>query len=208
MRNNKGLGRFETIIVILLLLIVFAFLFKVLIDSLGGEDFNAMRSDAAAFGKAVSTNANFYHDSAKVSLGEAIGEKTIAKIKSPVSKGYCDEAESEVVQEEGNYLVTLRCGNYLIEKVSLTALEDAKIYEVGEWQEKAFEGAEKQTLYNCEDNGQEAFPEYTKEIYYVYKVNDTYGSSHFDALGTNSTCKLLKKDMYRTKKEVEEKTKK
>ena len=204
MRNNKGLGRFETIVIILLLLLVFAFLFKVLLDSLGGEDFNAMRSDAAAFGQAVSTNANFYHDSAKVSLGEAIGEKTIAQIKNPVGKGYCDEAESEVVQEEGKYLITLRCGDYLIEKETLTTVENAKVYKVGEWQEKAFKGADKKTLYNCLDGDKEAFPEYYEELYFVYKVNDTYGSTHFDANGVNSTCKILTKEVYRTKTEVEE----
>ena len=76
MRNNKGLGRFETIIVILLLLVIFAFLFKVLLDGVGGKDFNAMRSDAANFGKAVNTNADFFHNSGMVSLGEAIVVET------------------------------------------------------------------------------------------------------------------------------------
>ena len=87
MRNNKGLGRFETIIVILLLLVIFAFLFKVLLDGVGGKDFNAMRSDAANFGKAVNTNADFFLNSGMLSLGEAIGEKTIHQIKSPERKG-------------------------------------------------------------------------------------------------------------------------
>ncbi len=72
MRNNKGLGRFETIIVILLLLVIFAFLFKVILDGAGQKNFTAMREDAVNFGKAVSVNANFFHDSGKVILGEAI----------------------------------------------------------------------------------------------------------------------------------------
>ena len=122
MRNNKGLGRFETIIVILLLLIIFAFLFKVILDGASGKDFDAMRKDAISFGKAVTTNADFFHNPDKVSLGEAVGEKTLKEIKSPVSKGTCDENESKVVMQDGKYLVTLRCGNYIIKDETLTTL--------------------------------------------------------------------------------------
>lgn len=204
MRNNKGLGRFETIIVILLLLVIFAFLFKVLLDGVGGKDFNAMRSDAANFGKAVTTNADFYHNSGIVSLGEAIGEKTIKEIKSPVGKGNCDESESQVVLEDGKYLVTLRCGDYLIEKATLTAVDKAKIYKVGKWSEDKSAGSDHTTLYNCEDNGKEIYPDYYEEQYFIYRVNQDNSTGFFTGKDANKVCKVLTKEVYREKEEVKE----
>ena len=205
MKNNKGLGRFETIVITLVLLVIFAFLFKVLLDSVSGKDFSAMRSNAASFGKAVNTNADFFHNSGKVSLGEAIGEKTINKIKNPVGKGYCDESESKVVlNEDGKYLVTLRCGEYLIDSEPLTTIESAKIYEIGECQDKEFEGADKITLYNCDNSGSNLYPDYYDELYFIYKINQDNGTNYFNADSVEATCKVLKKDCYRTKKVMEE----
>lgn len=203
MRNNKGLGRFETIIVILLLLVIFAFLFKVVLDGVSGKDFNAMRTDAANFGKAVNTNADFFHNSGKVSLGEAIGENTIKKIKSPVGKGYCDESESQAVLEEGKYLVTLRCGDYVIEKEALPTMDKAPVYQVGEWKEEKIEGAEEATIYNCEKDGKEVYPEYYHELYFVYKINKDNGTNYYSATDVEKTCKVLKKTVYRDKELVE-----
>ncbi|MBR2678208.1 MAG: hypothetical protein IKE63_02205 [Bacilli bacterium] len=205
MKNNKGLGRFETIIIVLLLLVVFAFLFKVLLDSVSGEDFTAMREDAISFGKTVNTNANFYHDSSIISLGEAIGEKTIKKIKNPVGSGYCDETESKAVMDGDKYLITLRCGDYLIEKEPITKIDKAKIYKVSEWQEKEIEGAEKTTLYNCKDNDKEVYPEYYDEAYFVYKINQDYQEEHYAASDVSTSCTVLTKDVYRTKEEYKEK---
>ncbi len=204
MRNNKGLGRFETIIVILLLLVIFAFLFKVLLDGVGGKDFNAMRSNAANFGKTVNTNANFFHNSSMVSLGEAIGEKTIKQIKSPVGKGYCDESESEVVLEDGKYLVTLRCGDYLIEKEALTSIDKAKIYKVGKWSEDKSAGSDHTTLYNCENSGKEVYPDYYEEQYFIYRVNQDNGTGYFSVKEAENSCTVLSKEVYRTKEEVKE----
>lgn len=204
MRNNRGLGRFETIVIVLVLLVIFAFLFKVILDGASRKDFDTMRSDAASFGKAVTTNADFYHNSGAVSLGEAVGEKTIAKIKNPVGKGYCDESESRVMLNEGKYYITLRCGDYLIEHTDLTAVDKAKVYEVSAWQEKEMTGADKTTLYNCENGGKELYPEYYDEQYFVYKINQDNGTNYFAASSVEKTCKVLSKEMYRTKKEVEE----
>ncbi len=204
MRNNKGLGRFETIIVILLLLVIFAFLFKVILDGAGQKNFTAMREDAVNFGKAVSVNANFFHDSGKVSLGEAIAEKTIKQIKNPVGKGYCDETESKVTHDGEKYLVTLRCGDYLIESTALTSLDNAPVYEVGSWKEEKTEGADSTTLYNCEDAGKEVYPEYYDELYFVYKINQDYGANIYGASGANQVCKLLQKEVYRDKKKIDE----
>lgn len=203
MRNNKGLGRFETIIIILVLLIVFAFLYKVLIDSASGTNFNAMREDAISFGKTVSTNADFYHNSDQVSLGEAIGEGTIKEIKSPVSKGTCNESESKVVLHEGKYMVTLRCGDYIIQEEALNNLDKANVYEIKEVEAETA-NAEKVTLYNCEVSGKELFPEYYDELYFIYKVNKNNGSNHYNIASVDKTCKVIKKEVYREKVKVEE----
>lgn len=205
MKNNRGLGRFETIVVILLVLIIFTVLFKVFVDGAGKKDFKAMRQDAASFGKTVSTNANFYHNSDMVSLGEAIGEKTIEQIKNPVGKGYCDEGESKVVLENDKYLITLRCGEYLIEKAPLNAVDTAPIYEVSDWKDEKTEGADTAEVYNCEVNGKEVYNDYYDELYFVYKVNQDNATSYYNANSVNSTCQVLKKEVYREKKLLEEK---
>ena len=204
MRNNKGLGRFETIVVILLVLIVFTFLFKVFLDGSSGKHFDTMRSDALSFGKTVSTNANFYHTSDMVTLAEAIDEKTIGKIKNPVGSGFCDEKESKVFINNGKYLVTLRCGDYLIDSEGLNNMENAPIYEIGEWKEKEFESADKLTLYNCEEAGKEVFSEYYPELYFVYQINKKYSTDYYNVSSVESTCKVLSKEFYREKKEIEE----
>lgn len=204
MKNNKGFGRFETVVVILLTLGIFAFLFKVFIDGSGGKNFDTMRSDAANFGKAVTTNADFFHNSGMVSLGEAIGEKTIEEIKSPVGRGKCDVSESEVVLEDGKYLVTLRCGDYLIENETLTTIDKAKIYKVGKWSEDKSAGSDHTTLYNCEDNGKEVYPDYYEEQYFVYRVNQDNETGFFTGKDAEKVCKVLTKEVYRTKEEVKE----
>ena len=200
MKNNKGLGRFETIIVILLLLVIFAFLAKVVLNSVSGKNFTTMRNDAVNFGKAVSANAYFYQNSEKVTLAEAVAEESLSKIKNPVGEGYCDETESKVVIHDGKYLVTLRCGDYLIDNESIPTMDKAPIYEVGKWSEEKIDGADKVTLYNCEKDGKEVYPEYYDALYFIYKVNYDFSVGYMNVDDINQVCKVLKKDVYREKK--------
>lgn len=200
--NNEGKNytKYETVIVILLVLLIFTILFNCLVTGTSAKSFDTMRKDVLSFGKVVNTNANFYHNPDRVSLSEAIAEKTISQIKNPTGGGgYCDETESKAIINNGQYLVTLRCGDYLIENGSLTNIDEEKIYKVGEWQETKIEGAEKKTLFNCTDESdKEIYPEYYDELYFVYKVNQDKGTNYYFASDVTA-CKTVKKEFYRTK---------
>ena len=207
MKNNKGFGKFEVLTVIVLIMALSAFLLYVFLGGTTSKKIDAMKDSAISFSKVVTTNIASFHNTENVYLQEAIDEGLLKDIKSPVGGGNCSGSESLVQLIDGMPYVTLKCGKLLIEKTNFSSKSEVNVYEVSNWTTDKLTGdnVEEKELYNCEDNGKELFSEYNEELFFVYKVNQSYETSHFFADSVGSTCKVLKKTFYRTKKPIEQK---
>ena len=155
MINNKGLGRFETLTIIVVLIGVIAFLLYCTLGAADSRNFPKLRADAAYFNKTVFSNLDSFVNEDFVTLGEAIDQRLIEDFKSPFSRNKCDKGETFVITRERERYVTIKCDDYLIDNVDSNSLDKAPIYKVGEWQEEAIEGENVQSmeLFNCDDNG-------------------------------------------------------
>lgn len=203
MRNN-GFGKFEVLTMIVLFMAIVAYILWYFISGSDGQKFNTMKKNAVSFSKTVSTNINSFHNTENVYLGEAINEGLIPNVKSPFSGKDCSISESKVVMHNDMPAVTLRCDNYLIDSVRFSGnYNDVPIYKVGEWAlEKPSGEFEEKVLFNCMEGNEEKYPEYYEELYFVSRINDDYGRSHYFASTVDSDCKVVSKTFYRTKTQI------
>lgn len=200
MRNN-GMGKFEVLTMIVLLMAIVAYTLWYFISGSDGTKFNTMKKNAVNFSKTVSTNINSFHNTETVYLGEALNEGLLRAVKSPFSGKDCSVSESKVVMDNDLPKVTLKCDNYLIDGVRFSgSYNDVPIYKVTDWSDKKPSGDyEERELYNCLDGGTEKYPEYYEELYFVSRINEDYGRSHYFASTVDTDCKVVKKTFYRTK---------
>jgi len=203
--KNNGMGKFEVFVIIVLCVAVFSYLTYYLLNSSEWQKVITMKKSGESFSKVTSINRNFFHNRKVVYLGEVIEEGYINNIRSPFSKGNCSVSESRIDFNDDNdnndYLVTLKCDNYLIDKATiLTEKSEVNVYKVSAWQEEEIKGdnVEKKTLYNCMDGGKEKYPEYYEEAYFASRINLDYGADHYDK-STVSECPVVEKVFYRTK---------
>ena len=206
MKNNYGFGKYEVLTVIVLLLAVVAFLAYSLLGGVSTQKLQTMRDNANNFSRTVANNMNSFHNTENVYLGEAVDEKILKEIKSPVGGGYCSLSESFVHFDNGMPYVTFKCGNYLIENVNFSGNTNFPVYKVSDWKEKKTnDDDEEKVLYNCKDNGKDIFDEYYEELYFVYLVNQKYDTEYYFAVNASAVCQVEQKTFYRTKEVLESK---
>lgn len=205
MRNNKGFGKFEVLTVIVVMMAIFCFLAYTFLGGVSNRKLDAMKASADTFSNTVATNIASFHNTENVYLQEVLDEKLISKIKNPISGGYCSSTESFVQIIDGTPYVTLKCGNVLIDKTN-TLDDNANIYKVSDWSlKKKNDSDEKRVLYNCTIDSKEVFEEYYDELYFIYEVNKKYDTNYYFADKVEeSTCKVVTKEFYRTKKKLED----
>lgn len=199
MMNEKGFGKFEVLTIIVLLLAIFAYLMYSLLGGASKQKINAMKDSAVTFGKTVAGDTNSFPNPDNIYLDEAIENGLMNKIKSPVSRGYCDGSESKFTMINGSVHVTLKCGDYIINEAPIENKADIKVYKVGNWTTNKPSGnnIQEKILYNCTENGENVFDEYLDEFYFVYKTNDKYSASNYNASDV-SECNAVSKTFYRT----------
>ncbi len=202
MMNEKGFGKFEVLTVIVVLLAIFAYLMYSLLGGASKQKISSMKDSAISFGRTVIHDNNSFVNPNNIYLEEAIENGLMNKIKSPVSSGYCDEAESKFMMINGSIHITLKCGDYVINESPIEDKADMKVYKVGEWStEKPSEGnVQEKVLYNCTENGKEIFENYVDELYLIYKVNKTYSVSNY-SVNEISECNVVSNTFYRTMEE-------
>ena len=130
MMNEKGFGKFEVLTIIVLLLAIFAYLMYSLLGGASKQKINAMKDSAVTFGKTVAGDTNSFPNPDNIYLDEAIENGLMNKIKSPVSRGYCDGSESKFTMINGSVHVTLKCGDYIINEAPIENKADIKVYKV------------------------------------------------------------------------------
>ena len=204
MKNNKGMGKFEVLTMIVLIMAIIAYILWYFINGSSGQKFNTMKKNAVNLSKTVSTNINSFHNTENVYLGEAINEGLIPVIKSPFSGKDCSISESKVVMEKDMPKVTLRCDDYLIDSLDVNEnYDNITIYKVSDWSlNKSNEDDEEKVLYNCLVNGQEDYKEYYEESYFILLINRDYGKNYYSIDEINNSCRVVSNTFYRTKEEI------
>ena len=133
MRNNKGIGKFEVLTMMVIGIVVVALVLWYFIGVAGRERYTTMRKSVFTFKQAVIGNMDEFNNEGVAYLGEAITGGFISAIKSPFSSKYCSPSESKVVMENNRARVTLRCDNYLVDNSDASLdYKDVVIYKVSD----------------------------------------------------------------------------
>lgn len=207
MKNNKGFGKLEIMIVITLLLIVFAGGGVVILRGANKQKISTMKDNALNFSKSVVTNGASFRSTNVVYLEEAIDNDYYPKIKNSMGPGFCDATQSRVNIIDGQSYATLRCGEYLIDKSMFKANVEVPIYKVSDWTDKKIEGdnVEEKILYNCTKDGKELYDTYYEDAYLVYKIYKDYNQEFHIVSNIKGVCEVTSKTFYRTKEEIKQK---
>ena len=207
MKNSKGFGTREILIVVLLMLSISAFLAATLLGGSNEHKILTFKENASTFTKTIVTNQASFFNVDVIYLGEAINEGFMKDIKNTLGSGNCDPNSSKVVFKDGKTYTTFKCGKYMIDNVEIKTLDNLEIYEVSEWTDKKLTGkdVEEITLYNCTEGDKVVFDEYYEEVYLIYKVNDLYNESArtLDGIERKTALKVIEKTFYRTKKKAD-----
>lgn len=208
MKNKRSFKLFEIIVVILLLLFVGSFFLNSILNNQKNVKFISFKKDVNRFYQVVATNLTSFHDNNNVYLQEVIDEEFLKGIKNPFKNGSnCDSSESKVKYIDGNPFVSLRCGDYFIEKYDVKEAKEISIYKVSDWslEKPKKDPFEEKSLFNCVLNDKELFSKYYEEFYLVYLINQKYQKNYYSIGEVESrVCKIVKKDFYRTKEVVKE----
>lgn len=203
MKNNKGFGKFEVLTMIVVLLCIFAFLAYRFLGGTSLKKLDTMKDSATNLAKTVIVNKESFRNPRQVFLGEVLDEQLLKDIKNPVGEGVCSHEDSFVQLEDHNNYVTLKCGEYLLDRVDVKNVKTATIYQVTEWSTtKAGDTDEERVFYNCKENGTKVFEKDYEENYFVYQINKKYGTAYYFAESAGKSCEVVKTTMYRTKTEV------
>lgn len=200
--NNKGIGKFESLTMILVFIVLLAGGFYLILNMSNKTKFEAMNKSSLGFVSAVKGSDNAFLNYRVYYLAQAYDEQLIKPIKSPFSSGSCDEYESKIDYDNVDYYVTLRCGDYLM-KERKASTDKYKIYKVGEWKDtKESKDDEKRVSYKCEKCNVSGYYEEAAFVYLYNKVNST----NFNSLADISKIeKITNKEQYRSLELVMEK---
>lgn len=200
--NNKGIGRFESLTILFVIIVLLAGGLYLILNMSKGTKFEAMNKSSLGFVDAVKGSDTAFMNYRDYYLEQATTEQLIKPIKSPFSNGNCDGYESKVNFENSNYTVTLKCGEYLM-KDRNAAEAHYKIYKVGEWKDsKTNKDDEVRTAYSCESCDMKGEFE---EAAFVAKYNITYSTNYGFIEDIKKVEKITSKEQYRTLELVTEK---
>lgn len=204
--NNKGLGRKETMMALLLILIIMAVVLYKVLGTNDTTQFTNFRRLANTF----INEAGMVRDveigyEEQVFLYDTINLSYSEELKSPFNQNdKCDIYESKIKMVNKSVYVTLKCSDYIIYN-QLTTENEYKIYKVSEWTDEKLTGSNVQeaTFYNYEVNGEEQLPTYYMEKEFLVKYAEKTGYKTNYVSYLRSEHKLLEKTYYRTIEEVE-----
>ena len=199
--RSSGFGRFEVLVILTVMIIVFAIGGYMILGGSNHQKFNTMKENAWSFSNAVATNIASFHYSNVIYLQEAVDEGVFPNIKNPFGGGNCDASQSRINIIDGQAYATLRCGDYLIDQSSFEDRSQVDVFKVSDWSTKKLEGddVEERTLYNCLEDGKEVFDNYSEELFFIYEYNKKYGTDYYFAESLdNSNCEVVSEVYYRT----------
>jgi len=192
--NEKGAVRFEVVTVLLLVIVLLVFFtYKILNSNQSPKKFNVMISNARSFGKsAYSYNMDIQKDKIYLLEMKSIGDLDISDSFNP--KNNCDLYESKVEFEGVDSIITLACGEYLIDSTSLED-KDFKVYKVSEWStNKTNSDDEMMTGYTYGK-----LDRYYNEDDFIEAFNDVTGNDYTTINAIGDAYEITTNVVYRTK---------
>ena len=208
MRNNESFKVSEIFLFVILMILISSFSIYFIVKGQKNAENISFKKDVNRFYHVVSSNLTSFHDNNIVYLQEVIDEEFLKEIKSPFEKNSrCDSTESKVEYIDQNPFVSLRCGEYFIEKYDVKEAKDISIYKVSDWslEKPKKDSFEEKSLYNCVLDDKEIFSKYYEEFYLVYLINQKYHKNYYSIGEVESNvCRIVKKDFYRIKEIVKE----
>lgn len=204
--NNKGFGKKETMICLLLIIVAMV----------GVLYFTTEADDSTKFSKFVRLAKEFGEEAGVVRDSEGAIYETRVYLYDVINLGYddkyespfdhgeeCNVYESKIEMEGRGIYISMLCSEYFIYRASSTENEFT-IYKVSEWTDQKLTGSNVQTttFYNYTVNGEEQFNTYysEKEFIVEYSKKTGFKSSYIGNLRPEHT--LVQKTYYRTMEEV------
>lgn len=204
--NNKGLGRKETMICLLIIIVgMVAVLY-----------FTTEADDSSKFTKFIRLAKEFGEEAGVVRDSEGAIYETRVYLYDVINLGYddrynspfnrnesCNTYESKIEMEERSIYITMRCSEYLIYK-EVSTNDEFTIYKVSEWTDQKLTGSHVQTetFYNYTINGEEQFDTYYTEKEFLVKYNEKENYNTFFTGYMKPEHTLVQKTYYRTIEEV------
>lgn len=204
--NNKGFGKKETMICLLLIIIGMVAVLYFTTEADDSTKFTKFVHLAKEFGEEAGvvrdTEGPAYET--KVYLYDVISLGYNDRYESPFNNGEeCNIYESKIEMEEKNIYISMLCSEYYIYR-SLSTEEEFTIYKVSEWTDQKLTGSNVQTatFYNYTIDGVEQLDKYCNEKEFIvkYAQKSGYRSTYIGNLRPEHT--LVQKTYYRTMEEV------
>ena len=202
--NNKGLGKKEMMIVLLIIFAGLAFgLYKIIGSNSATQMANFRRLATSFIDEAARLRDEEALYENEVYLYDTIELNYIEEMPSPFEQSEsCDLYESKIEIVDRQRYITFKCSNYYIYNQKTT--EDYVVFKVSDWTEEELHGDNVQTatFYNYTVNGTEVLDKYyiEKEFLVQYSMKSAYPTISLQNL--KSEHELVKKTYYRTLEEV------
>ncbi len=200
--NNKGFGKFESLTILLVIILLIAGGLYLLLKMSNKTKFETMSKSSISFVDAVNGSDNAYINYRTYYLAQALDEGLLKGINSPFSKGNCDINESSITYDSPSYFVNLKCGDYFIKERKYDS-PSYKVYKVGEWKDTRNDSSdETRVVYSCKDCNLDG---YYEEALFVYLYNKNNSSSYLYLDNVKKATDVISKTQYRSSKLVFEK---
>ena len=196
--NNKGVGGYEFLTVVLVCLILTSILLYIVIGLCDKEKFQVFRYNA----KTIGINAIQYDGTRNfntVYLYEMINDGLVTEMKNSFSGDeLCDIFDSKVEFTDSGKKVTLRCGNYLIYKQDITS-QNYNIYKITDWTSKKLTGdnVDVNKVYNAVLDDDEMLDDYYEMDLFIKLMMNKYGSQYYSIEAIKEDFNVIEKTVYR-----------
>ncbi len=202
-KGNRGFSAIQFFFVVIIAGIVVIVITKIVFDADLRRRWGVMAYDATLFGY----NAVNIQDEERdhMYLQEFVDQELFSEIKNPFieSDEYCHPYHSFVTYEGDKKYVTLECGNYLVDRLSIVQ-EHVMIYELSEWtttslKETKNNQVEAKTLYYIPENNDIYLREPQTSEVFLLIFNKMYQTSYRRIDEIPEDYKVEKQVFYRTK---------
>ena len=195
-KNNKGFGAYEFLTVAVVCLVLTTILLVAILKLSYKEKYQVFNFNA----RVMAMNAINYN------LYEMLKLDLISPIKNPFNGKNCDLYESKVEFLKEGKKVTLKCGEYLIDR-ELVGNKSYTLYRVTDWNDdKEYEANDSKTIYNLSKKGKLVLDNYYEKDLLVTMLNEKTNKKYNSLKEIEKDYKLVSKKVYRRKTKIREVT--
>lgn len=194
-------GSVELLSISLVGLVIAAVMLVISMQSSYADKYQLMIAGVSNLGLSANVD-ELKEDKDTIYLIELIDRGLMSPMKNPFyDTKYCDTTSSSVTFKEEEPIVTLKCGEYLIDKQDLSDSEFS-IYKVTEWSSTKRNSNESRKLYNYKRSGKNAFTQFYEEDMFLYAFNKENSTKYKKINEIPKKYNVFSKKFYRHKQKV------